>query len=75
MAALRAHADGHPEWTTFDMLATGLPYPNFWKAPALVENLEAAAAGRPPPGPLAAFGRRRGPGGAGPRWPLSPPPS
>eukprot|EP00959_Pyramimonas_sp_CCMP1952_P063097 1318858-Pyramimonas_sp.AAC.1 len=38
------------------MLAARLPYPSFWKAPAFVENLEAAASGRPPPGPLAAFG-------------------
>ncbi|CAK0862225.1 unnamed protein product [Prorocentrum cordatum] len=44
LAALRAHADEHPDWATLDMLATGPPYPNFWKAPAFVENLEAAAA-------------------------------
>ncbi|CAK0820581.1 unnamed protein product, partial [Prorocentrum cordatum] len=45
LARLRAHADEHPDWATLDMLAAGLPCPNFWKAPAFVENLEAHSRG------------------------------
>ncbi|CAK0857630.1 unnamed protein product, partial [Prorocentrum cordatum] len=55
---LRNHARSAPYDATLSMLATGKPYPSFWLAPAFVENLELAAAGTPPPGPLAVFGAR-----------------
>ncbi|CAK0813889.1 unnamed protein product, partial [Prorocentrum cordatum] len=55
---LRNHASSAPHDATLSMLATGKPYPSFWLAPAFVENLELAAAGTPPPGPLAVFGDR-----------------
>ncbi|CAK0822839.1 unnamed protein product, partial [Prorocentrum cordatum] len=55
---LRDHASSAPYDATLSMLASGKPYPSFWLAPAFVENLELAAAGTPPPGPLAVFGAR-----------------
>ncbi|CAK0826931.1 unnamed protein product, partial [Prorocentrum cordatum] len=55
---LRNHARTFPYDATLSMLATGKPCPSFWLAPAFVENLALAAAGTPPPGPLAVFGAR-----------------